>query len=485
MFVDNTVIVPPSSMTATTSGMTSYLSGPYTVGAPAFTIQPTPPVPAATVPMPSCATVMPCPPTQNFVASGTDAVQGPTFPVPVAVAGTSSTTAVACGSASTDVRSTVDGASLPTSTAGVVGQSSTTSTSSGSGSGPPSGTSSPPPPPVDNGSSTSPSSSGTTVPPPSTTSTSSTSPPVVVVRQFQTVRPYSGKTSWKLFRDYFRRVAKVNSWTTPEEQIQHLVLSLDRAAAEVLRDFDENLPTAVDDLWQRLAHRFGSVDEMRKAMREFDARRQSDTESLVEYEQALRSLYKVAWPTASSETRDAALKRRFEDGILSSELTQYLRLHCRDLTFEQTVEKARIYHSTTDGTKPKKAIRYVAEPDADPKVLLINHLKSIEGRLDKVIRDTKPAASTAPSPSPTPSSTSTTVPTSSCPATQPQSNWRPPVNNNSQATTMADSRTSSRVNLVSSRVHQHLRQPRSTLRRRRTTALLDRGLDTDVPVEDA
>ena len=158
MFVDNTVTVPPSSMTATTSGMTSYPSVPYTVGAPAFTIQPTPPVPAATVPMPSCATVTPCPPTQNFVASGTDAVQGSTFPVPVAVVGTSSTTAVACGSASTDVTSTVDGASLPTSTAGVAGQSSTTPTSSGSGAGSPSGTSPPPPPPVGNGSSTSPSS---------------------------------------------------------------------------------------------------------------------------------------------------------------------------------------------------------------------------------------------------------------------------------------------------------------------------------------
>ena len=129
---------------------------------PAFTIQPTPPVPAATVPMPSCATVTPCAPTQNFVASGANAVQGPTFPV--AVAGTSSTTAVACGSASTDVRSTVDGTSLPTSTAGVAGQSSTTPTSSGSGAGSPSGTSPPPPPPpVGNGSSTSPPPSFTAV----------------------------------------------------------------------------------------------------------------------------------------------------------------------------------------------------------------------------------------------------------------------------------------------------------------------------------
>jgi len=170
---------------------------------------------------------------------------------------------------------------------------------------------------------------------------------------------------------------------------------------------------------------------------------------------------------------------------LSPELTQYLRLHCRDLTFEQTVEKARIYHSTTDGTKPKKAIRFVAEPDADPNVLLINHLKSIEGRLDKVIRDTKPAASTTPSPSPTGrlyrhhpaqlhSRSRTGVHAD-----------RPTVNHNSQVTTTVDNRTSNRVSLVSSRAHQHLRQPRSRLRRRRTTASLDRGLDMDVPVEDA
>jgi len=69
--------------------------------------------------------------------------------------------------------------------------------------------------------------------------------------------------------------------------------------------------------------------------------------------------------------------------VPSSELPQYLRLHHRDLTFEQTVEEARIYHSTMDGMKPKKAVRFVAEPDADPNVLLINRLKAIEGRLDK------------------------------------------------------------------------------------------------------
>jgi len=73
-------------------------------------------------------------------------------------------------------------------------------------------------------------------------------------------------------------------WTTPEEQIQHLTLSLEGQAAEVLKDFDDSLRTAIDDLWERLSHRLGDVDECREAMRKFQARRQPDTESLVEFE---------------------------------------------------------------------------------------------------------------------------------------------------------------------------------------------------------
>jgi len=130
----------------------------------------------------------------------------------------------------------------------------------------------------------------------STTAAATTSPaaPVVVVRQFQPVRPYNGSTSWKLFREHYRRVAKVNSWTSNEELLSHLTLALEGPAAEVLRDFDETAPTALTDLWARLEHRFGEVDGAREAMRRFEARKQSETESVVEFEQALRVLYREA-----------------------------------------------------------------------------------------------------------------------------------------------------------------------------------------------
>ena len=190
------------------------------------------------------------------------------------------------------------------------------------------------------------------------------------------------------------------------------MLSLEGPAAEVLRDFDDTSPTALADLWKRLEHRFGEVDAAREAKRRFETRRQTDSETIVEYEQALRTLYREAWPGATTDQRDAALKRRFEDGTYLPELSQYLRLHTREMNFEQTVEKAQIYALTTDAVKPKKSVRFVSQGSA-PSVTcestsnfdltpLMNQLKAIEGKVDKAMRDKSPARMQTPSPSPRP-----------------------------------------------------------------------------------
>jgi len=102
-------------------------------------------------------------------------------------------------------------------------------------------------------------------------------------------------------------------------------------AAEILRGFDDSSEKALDDLWGRLRHRFGTVDECQQAMRDFESRRQSDSEFLAEFEQVLRTLHREAWPDQTDEQRDPVLKRRFEEGVASAELRQYLRLHHRDL----------------------------------------------------------------------------------------------------------------------------------------------------------
>ena len=231
----------------------------------------------------------------------------------------------------------------------------------------------------------------------------------MVVKQLQAVRPYDGSTSWKEFRGHFGRVAKVNGWTTDDDLLQHLTLALEGPAAQVLRDFDESSPTALTDLWQRIERRFGQVDGQRGAMRRFESYRQSDAESLQEFEQHLRNLHKEARPTMAMGQRDAALKRRFEDGVNSLELSQHLRLHCRKLDFTQTVERARYYAATMETTQPKKAVRFAEIPDRSipppippPAVDLtpvIDCLKSLEGCImEKVVADKPPARSSAPLP---------------------------------------------------------------------------------------
>ena len=164
---------------------------------------------------------------------------------------------------------------------------------------------------------------------------------VVAVRQYQQVRPYSGQTPWKTFREHFERVAKVNQWISDADKIQNLSLSLEGTAMDILKEVDETASTAYADIWHALSRRFGHIDDKRDAMRRFDLRKQGDSETLVEFEQALRTLYREAWPESDSTQRDQALKRRFEEGLISVEMTQYLRLHTLNDNFEETVQKAR------------------------------------------------------------------------------------------------------------------------------------------------
>ena len=87
------------------------------------------------------------------------------------------------------------------------------------------------------------------------------------------------------------------------------MLALEGNAAEVLKEISDASPTVLQDIWDALSRRFGEVYEAREALRKFEQRRLSDTESVVELEQALRTLYRVAWPKATLEQKELALKR--------------------------------------------------------------------------------------------------------------------------------------------------------------------------------
>jgi len=130
--------------------------------------------------------------------------------------------------------------------------------------------------------------------------------------------------------------------------VEQLALALEGPASEVLRDLDTSQPQAYNVIWESLARSFGSLDGAREDMRRFDSRRQEDNETIPDFEEALRTLHKEAWPTATPEQRNAALKRRFEDGWSSTEMIQFLRLHSRDLDFQTRVITSRQFADATD-----------------------------------------------------------------------------------------------------------------------------------------
>ena len=79
-------------------------------------------------------------------------------------------------------------------------------------------------------------------------------------KQLQQPRTRNGSTSWKDYRVHFERVCKVNGWTTAHDKAQNLTLFLKGAAADVLNDVDESVPTAYEDIWTQLGRRFGYTD---------------------------------------------------------------------------------------------------------------------------------------------------------------------------------------------------------------------------------
>jgi len=139
-----------------------------------------------------------------------------------------------------------------------------------------------------------------------------------------------------------------------------LCLALHGNAAEILLDLNEHSDTAYADIWAAIRIRFGGMDDERDCMIRFDNRRQADTETLPEYAQTLCTLHRQAWPKAAAAERDSTLKQRFEDGVNSPELSQFLRLHTCTDSFEQTVKKARQFAETVDLQKNLFVLRNLA-----------------------------------------------------------------------------------------------------------------------------
>jgi len=68
------------------------------------------------------------------------------------------------------------------------------------------------------------------------------------------------------------------------------------------------------------------------------------------------------------------LKRKFEEGLASPDMAQYLRLHAKDDDFSATVLKARHFADVAGTGRQKKVVRILETPTSDThQVSIVNH----------------------------------------------------------------------------------------------------------------
>ena len=107
----------------------------------------------------------------------------------------------------------------------------------------------------------------------------------MVIKQPEPVRPYTGTTSYKAYKEYFERICVCNEWNSQTECARHLLVAMDGAASEAVRGLKAEKESDLALIWEALSRRFGFVDEPERAMRRFDVRKQLEGETLAMFEQ--------------------------------------------------------------------------------------------------------------------------------------------------------------------------------------------------------
>jgi len=114
-------------------------------------------------------------------------------------------------------------------------------------------------------------------------------------------------------------LALCNGWTTGVEKAQNLLIAMEGAAAETVRGLTAGKDEDYDLIWENLSRRFGHIDEPEGAKRRFDNKKQLESETIEVFEQGLRTVFRVAWPTGDpkSKENDSMLHCRFIDGLFN------------------------------------------------------------------------------------------------------------------------------------------------------------------------
>ena len=139
---------------------------------------------------------------------------------------------------------------------------------------------------------------------------------------------YTGKESWKVWRNRFEEVAYINNWTEEERLCELLPKLTDEAGDFVFSQLSKETRRNYSQLMDELSSRFRIIETKQSFGIKFSRRDQHDFERVEEYAAELKRLYDKSYPLRQREVRQEDLIRRFFDGLKDDEASfqvEYLK----------------------------------------------------------------------------------------------------------------------------------------------------------------
>ena len=177
------------------------------------------------------------------------------------------------------------------------------------------------------------------------------------------ISDFDGKTSWRLYRAKFDRIARMNNWDIMK--IDYLWVHLAGDALAYAEDLPDAHVLTYDDLCAQLAHRYDAQRLTNVHKAELINRRRRPGEPLSELGQNVRQLVNLAYPNFNQPAKEEIALEKFLD-TLKPELRKTIYQEC-PTTLNEAIERGLKLEAwnLVEETKHGKSVRIVTNTEEE------------------------------------------------------------------------------------------------------------------------
>ena len=208
-------------------------------------------------------------------------------------------------------------------------------------------------------------------------------------------REYSGDSSWRQYKGYFERTARINGWT--EHWLEYLWISLTGEALAFVEGLPEGQRSTYDQLCQALDQRFGAERLAAVHKATLLGRRRQEGETMAALGQEIRRLVNFAYPKFPPLAKEEIAIERFLDALNCPETR--LTIHQQHpKTLNEAIEhglQLEAWRQADSQKHGKSRVRLIEEEtrvmsaEEDAHVRLLNELKAQVHELKETVSEKK------------------------------------------------------------------------------------------------